>query len=430
MSAAVMDENHNSIPPRQLWRGAALNLASRAAAVVIGMIILVLVARQGPRVQGAFSLFVAIDGALVALGSGLGLLLAREAARMQDAFPARRLSVLLVAGAAIGVLCATLLLLASRLADREPFNWLWMLALSAPCLLLAPTVSGLWMGQGKLLPLNAVQVASPAAVLILLVAATAAGIPGLAGALGAWVLGKSLAGAAAARWALRWARHAPAASASGTTPLREASRFVALIAVANIASLANYRVTLFLLEGMRGLAIAGVYSVAAQVAELLWLLSWAITVSSYATIGSGEAASAAATTVRAVRAGMGAVLVAAPLLALVAWIALPSVMGESYRGSIAPMLVLFPGVIAYASASALSAYYTQHLGRPYWAAGIAGLSLALTTAAGLWCIPRWGAIGGALATSSGYLLAIAFAMRRFLRDAGLAWSVMFRGLPR
>ncbi|HWH74958.1 MAG TPA: teichoic acid transporter, partial [Methylibium sp.] len=59
--------------PPNLARGAALNLAARLAAVALGLAILVVVARLGPAVQGAFALFVAIEAGLLTLFSGLGL---------------------------------------------------------------------------------------------------------------------------------------------------------------------------------------------------------------------------------------------------------------------------------------------------------------------------------------------------------------------
>lgn len=407
-----------------LWRGAALNLLSRVATVTLGLAIVVLVARLGPQVQGAFSLFVAIESALLALGSGLGLLLAREASRAQGTLAPRRLRQGLVWAALAGLLAAALLAAASRLASADPYRALWLLALAGPCLLLAPTVNGLWMGQGRLVALNLAQVAAPALVLALLLALVGLDRAGLLGVLAAWAFGKALVGLAAAAWA--WARPAPGAgpgvAAQVPTPTGEAWRFVAVIALANVVSLANYRVTLFLLERFQGLSAAGVYSVSVQLAELLWLLSSAVTVSAYRRIGTPDAAQAAATTLRAVRMGLGAALAAAPLLGLVAWWVLPVLLGEAYRASLLPLAVLLPGVAAYAAASALSAYYTHQRGRPQWAAGIAGLSLLLTLALGVWAVPRWGAVGAALATSIAYAVAIGVAWTLFVRDAGLRWN--------
>lgn len=415
-----------------LMRGAAVNLSARVATVLLGLAILVLVARQGPQVQGAFSLFVAIEAALLALGSGLGLLLAREAAQGGGRLAPRRLPQALGWAVLAGVVAALLLALGSRLAAADPYRTLWLMALAAPFLLLAPTASALWMGQGRLRALNLAQVASPALVLALLVVTPSLGLShlmGLLGVLAAWALAKASVGVAAAGWALARPAVAVQDTAAPLPPMSAGAawRFVAVIALANVVSLANYRATLFLVERSQGLAAAGVYSVAVQMAELLWLLSSAVTVSAYQRIGTPEPGAAIATTLRAVRMGLGAAFAAAPLLAFAAWFVLPAVLGEAYRASLPALALLLPGVAAYAAASGLSAYYTHHRGQPHWAAGVAGLSLALTLALAAWAVPRWGALGAALATSLAYLVAIGVALGLFLRDTGLPWAALWRG---
>lgn len=408
-----------------LWRGTGLNLASRIATMALGLAILVVVARQGPQVQGAFALFVAIEAALLALGSGLGLLLAREVAQRHGAVPAARVRALLRVAVAAGALAALVLWAVSRWADASPYQWLWLMALAAPLLLLAPTANGLWMGQGRLVALNLSQVAAPLLVLALLLTAGIAGHAGALVVLATWTIGKGLVGLATATVA--WRAPSGAASTQALTPAPEALRFIVAIAVANVVSLANFRATLFVLERERGLAEAGVYSVALQVAELLWLLSQAVTVSAFPRIGAPEPAVAVATALHAVRIGVAAAAAAAPVLASLAWLVLPRVLGEVYRDALLPLLALAPGVAAYAAASALSAYFTHHRGRPHWAAGIAALSLAVTLSLAVVAVPRWGALGAALATSCAYLLAIAVALTLFRHDAGLSWRTIWRG---
>ena len=411
-------------PPLPLLHGAALNLAARIAVVVLGLASLVLVARLGPLVQGAFALFVAIESGLLALGSGLGLLLAREASQRHGALPAARVRQLLGVAVLLGLLAALLLAGWSALARAEPYRHLWLLALAAPALLLMPTATGLWMGQGRLLALNLPQVAAPALVVLALMLGGSLVESQVIWVLAAWVLAKVLVGlAAGAAAALGTARPLPAPE-TPLTPPSQAMRFVLLIGLANIVSLLNFRATLFLVERAQGLAAAGVYSVAVQVAELLWLLSSAVTVSAYQRIGAPDAARAAQITLRAVRINLLATLTAAPLLGLAAWWALPRVLGAAYADALLPLLLLLPGVAGYAAASSLSAWFTHQRGRPQWAAGIAGLSLLLTLLIAAFAVPRYGAAGAAVATSAAFLIAIGVALRSFLRDAGLPWRAL------
>ncbi len=409
--------------PPTLARGAALNLAARLAAVALGLAILVVVARLGPAVQGAFALFVAIEAGLLTLFSGLGLLLAREISHRLLP-PAPLLSALLRAALGLGAFAAVGLVAWSAVSDAEPYRHLWLLALAAPLLLWVPTASGLWLGEGRMAPLNAPQVAAPALVLLGLGAVALwrpAGATPVLAVLVAWVAAKALVGVATAVAATRDA----GAAAPDATTLRREWRFVAVIGLTNVVSLLNYRATLFLVERAEGLAAAGVYSVAVQVAELLWLLSSAVTVSAYRRIGAPDAEDAALTTLHAVRFNLLATAVAAPLLYAVAAWALPVVLGAAYATSLTPLALLLPGVAGYAAASSLSAWYTNHRGAPHWSAGIAGLSLALTLAIAAWAVPRLGAAGAALATSVAYAVSILVALRLFLRDTGLPWRALW-----
>ncbi len=402
--------------PRLLARGAALNLAARVATLLLGLAILVTVARFGPEVQGAFALFVAFESLLLTLFSGLGLLLAREISHHQ-AEPAPLLGALLRAAFALGLLAGAVLLAVSAVAETEPYRHLWLLALGAPLLLWVPTASGLWLGQGRMGPLNLPQVAAPLLVLAALLVLQQFGPAPVLAVLAAWVVGKTLVGLGTGAAASREAGWAP----TDGSALRKQWRFVVVIGVTNVVSLLNYRVTLFMLERQGGLAEAGVYSVAVQVAELLWLLSSSVTISAYHRIGAPDADQAAWTTLRAVRVNLLATLVAAPLLYAGAHLAVPAALGPAYQGALLPLALLLPGVAGYAAASSLSAYYTNHRGLPQWSAAVAGLSLGLTIAIAAWAIPRYGAAGAALATSVAYTLAIALALALFLRDAGLGW---------
>lgn len=408
------------------WRNAAENLACRVAAMGLGLAIMMQVARQGPQVQGAFSLFVALEAVLVAAGSGIGLVLARWAARKELGVGQLRRA--LAAAVVAGVIAGLGLVLASRTAASDPYRSLWLLGIGAPFLLLAPTVSGLWMGQGRLVALNTVLVGAPALALGLLLLAPVVG-GGLLTALMAWIIARAAVGLVAVGWTL-----AHPAIARGNAvdrgALRQVWRFVAMIAIANIVSLANFRATLFIVESARGLAEAGVYSVAVQVAELLWILSWAITAATYSRVGAGDPETAVSTTLRSVRWALGAAVLIAPVVGFGAWIAVPALLGEAYRQSLIPLACLLPGVAVYSAASALSAYYTQHRGHPHWAAWIASLSLGLTLAFSIWTVPRWGATGAALATSAAYLIAIGVALRCFVHDTGLHWGALRHGCHR
>jgi O-antigen/teichoic acid export membrane protein len=401
-----------------LAQGAAVNLAARVATMALALAVLVAVARMGPAVQGAFALFVAVESMLLTLGSGFGIALARRLSHHGDD-PAAPLRTALRAATLAGVVAALVLVVVAMAMPRAPYRDLWLLALAAPLLLWVPTASGLWLGRGQMGRLNAPQVAQPLAMLaaLALVASVAEG-DALRAVLVAWLLARVLVALATAVLALREAPGS-AATAAVEAPGAVDWRFVAAVGATNVVTVLNYRVPLFVVEREAGLEATGAYSVAVQLAELLWLLSSALSISAYRRIGEPGRERAARTALQAARIGVLAALAAAPLLwALAAW-AVPRVLGAGYEGVSTPLALLLPGVVAYAAASAVSAYFTNQLGRPGWAGRVAALSLVLNTLGCLWAVPRYGAAGAAASTSLSYLIAIAAAWAMFLRAAGL-----------
>jgi len=101
-------------------------------------------------------------------------------------------------------------------------------------------------------------------------------------------------------------------------------------------------------------------------------------------------------------------------------------MGQAYAASLIPLAALLPGVAAYAAASSLSAFYTNHLGRPHLSGAIAGLSLTVSFGLGWILVPLWGALGAGVASSLGYVIAIVVAYGVFLRHAELPVRALWR----
>jgi O-antigen/teichoic acid export membrane protein len=398
--------------PNSLAKGAALNLVGRVCTVLAGLLLMTLVARLGPSSQGIFALFVACEAGLLALFSGFGLWLARAHSQAPNASWAELHSTVVITALLVGALAGLALWSVALLHPQAPYDRLVLLAWAAPFLLIVPTVSGVWLGRGQLLPLNGFLLASPVVVLL---GVTVCGVwwPPLdvSRVLLAWVAGKSAVGLVALWWSYRsqgwrWPRW---------ELMSPAWRFAAVIGLTNVISLLNYRVNLFLVERLDGLAAAGIYSVAVTVAELLWLVSSAVTTAVYGRIGATDPTAAASSTLQAVRWGALGVLLASPFLLGVSWWAFPAVLGEAYRPAWWYLLLLLPGTLAYSSASGISAYFTNQRGQPWLAGGIALTSMLLNLMLSWWWIPLWGAAGAAMATSVSYGVAIVFGLGLFLQ---------------
>lgn len=408
-------------------RGAALNLSAKLLTIALSFGVMTIVARQGPHVQGAFALFAAIESALLSLGSGPGLWLAREVSRPESSLPhsvwtAWRWAI--GGGVAIGVILA-LVSLVAPVTDHSPYRWLWLLGMAAPFLLLSNVATCLWLGRGALVKMNAPSIAVPALALGGMLADVAVfGHASVLSIFTIWVVAKITVGIVVT--ALTWRETAWAKPEFVPTDVA-AWRFVGMIGLTNLISLANYRASLFLVEHFLGLSVTGVYSIAVQIAELLWLLSSSITLSAYHRIGVDvDRRDAIKTTLQVTSLNIFVTALAAPLVWLATTFVLPHWLGAEYAAASMPLLWLLPGIVAYAGASSLSAFFTHHLGKPQWSSRIAGLSLTIGTGLGLCLIPAWGVTGAAVATSVAYVMAMGVALRRFFR---LTSKVEFQKRP-
>ena len=275
-------------------RGTAINLATRLLAVGLVLLITAYTARLGTATQGAFALFTSVEGVLLALLSGFGVALARRISHHGDGAGAL-LGAVVVACVAIGVVAALVLWAASIVAGPA-YATLWLLALAAPLLLLAPNVAGVWLGEGRMAPMAAVSLAPPALTLLGLGLLLQLRAASLMQVLSAWVAAKVAVGLGVL-WIV-WRSGRLARPAFGA--LRSELPFVATIGVTNLIGLLNYRAGLFVVEATLGLSQTGIYSIATTVAELLWFVSGSLTRAVYSRIGTPDRSRAAATTLRVV----------------------------------------------------------------------------------------------------------------------------------
>ncbi len=403
-------------------RGTAINLATRLLAVGLVLLITAFTARLGTETQGAFALFTSVEGVLLALLSGFGIALARRISHHGEQ-PRELLGAVVLCCMAIGVLAGGVLWAVSVWGPAA-YSMLWLLALAAPVLLLAPNLAGVWLGEGRMAPMAAVSLAPPLLTLLGLAGLLLVQAASLPQVLAAWVVAKVVVGAGVIVILWRGGRLA----APGFGALRAELPFIATIGLTNLIGLLNYRVGLFVIERLLGLSATGVYSIAVVVAELLWFVSGSLTQAVYGRIGTPDRGRAAATTVRVVHLSLAALLVVAPLLWALAGVVIPFVLGPAYAAS-APLLGwLLPGVLVFGGASALSAYFTNHAGRPQVPAQVAALSLALNALLSWTLVPRMGMAGAALTASLSYGTAVLVLALRFAAHARLpAAAVLLPG---
>ena len=281
------------------------------------------------------------------------------------------------------------------------------------------TLSGVLLGIARVRLWNYLQLASPLLTLVAMLVLVVGLDAGVRGAVGGWA-GAQLATALLALALTRdlWLPLAlPTLGRHGFAILR----LGLLMGAVQVVNLVSYRIELFILRSYRSLADVGVYSIAMQAAESMWLVAAAVATAVTAPAVHESEGRAGRLIARAAARGLLYTAAVALAVGAAAPLVIPLALGDDFAGAVAPLAVLLPGVVAYAPVSILVVYLSVRRGRPKLSLAVSLLSLVLTTAGSVVLIPPLGVTGAALASSVGYAAGGLLAWAFFVRLAGLSW---------
>jgi O-antigen/teichoic acid export membrane protein len=279
------------------------------------------------------------------------------------------------------------------------------------------TASGVLLGLGRIRAWNYIQLASP----LLTVVGTLALVVGLGGqvraALAAWTAAHLVTAALAlylTRDIWRPFRLEPLLDGASQTLVRLALAMGAL----QVISLIGYRIELVVLEAIKGVDAVGVYSIANQAAESLWLIAAAIATAVTAPVVHADEREAVAIVRRSIWKALLYTAAAGIAIAATAPFVIRFALGDAFRGATTPLLLLLPGAIAYAPVQILVVYLSVRRGQPRLALLAGVVAMVGTLAAAVPFVAAFGASGAAAASATGYAC-----------GAAVAW-VLFRRLSR
>jgi O-antigen/teichoic acid export membrane protein len=263
------------------------------------------------------------------------------------------------------------------------------------------TASGVLLGLARIRAWNYIQLASPLLTLV----GTLIFVVWLNGEVHAALLAWTGAHVVTAALALVLTRDVwrpfdlpPLLDGQGRTLVRLALTMGA----SQVIALIGYRGELFVLEALKGVDAVGVYSIANQAAESLWLIGAAIATAITApAVHSGER-EAGALVKRSVAKSVLYTAAAAAVVAVAAPFAIPFALGDAFDGAVTPLLLLLPGAVAYAPVQVLVVYLSVRHGRPRLALTAGLVAMAVTIGASFPLIAALGASGAAAASGIGY----------------------------
>jgi O-antigen/teichoic acid export membrane protein len=265
------------------------------------------------------------------------------------------------------------------------------------------TISGVLLGKARIRLWNVIQLLSPVLALASLLVFVAGFDTGVTGALVGWGLSNLLTAVfalVAARdlwWPVHWQRLFDTA---GRTILRLAL----VMGAVQVVNLISYRAELFVLGRESGNAAVGIYSIALQSVESMWLVPAAIATAVTApVVAAQDDRHASALIARSSAKALGLALLIAGAVAAIAPFLIPAVFGKQFKGSVVPLELLLPGVVVYAPVTVLVVYLSVRRAEPWWTLAVSIVSMVVTVGAAVLLIPHHGARGAAAGSTAGYV---------------------------
>jgi O-antigen/teichoic acid export membrane protein len=184
-------------------------------------------------------------------------------------------------------------------------------------------------------------------------------------------------------------------------------------ALGDLTNALSYRLDVLLVVWLAGTSAAGVYSLATQLMEPLWLLATSTAGGLLIGFrGQDERVRRRSTARGSRRVG---ILTTVGVLGVVGLMPVVSALaGPGFEGAVVIGAFLGPGIVFLAVARVLAAYQTS-MGRLWLGSAIATVAVTIAVLGGLILIPSMGAIGAAIVASSSYGFAC------------LLWLISFRG---
>ena len=301
----------------------------------------------------------------------------------------------------LGVGGAALILVAG--ATINAFG-LRLAAIAAPALapnILSACLSGVLLGRARIRLWNYIQLLPPVLTLAGMLVVVVGLKRGVDGAVAVWTIAYVLT-AVFALFATRdlWLPLSTARILDRCG--RAIARLAFAMGVVQIVNLIGYRVELFVLEHYKGLGQVGVYSIAMQAAEAIWLIPAAVASAVTGPVVH-ESEDGAARLIRNA-CGKGLLYTTGVALAIggAAPFVIPLLFGDAFRGAVRPLVLLLPGVVAYAPVTILVVYLTVRRARPRLSLVVSVIGLVVTAAMSVVLIPPYGPSGAAIASAIGY----------------------------
>jgi O-antigen/teichoic acid export membrane protein len=405
-----------AVPERRLRTDVLLMLGAKAAAMVLNVVSTVIVARAlGVEGRGAVAVAFSLTLLLVQFGT-LGMVTANPYFAARDAAARARIAAnsiwLALAVGALGIVGGVVIKVVAP-SVTQGLGWAELLVAVAgiPAALAALFLQSILLGEGRTIGMNAIEVAAGLLAVIAL-AVVLLGFDG--GVLAAIAVTTGGYVAAAAGFAAAHVRHRWELLRPDRTLARSMLKYGFRIYVATLIAFVVVRLDLLLVNAYLGEREAGLYSVAAALAQGMYVIPAVVGVNLFPRIARGGPDEMSAAVFRSFFLLYAGFCV---LSAALAPVAIPVLFGSGFDDAVALYWWLVPGIFCLGMLTVLSNHFAGR-GFPLEAMLVWFIGLAVNVAMNLALLDAHGTWIASLSASVAYAILLMLHMRMFARDVG------------
>jgi len=205
--------------------------------------------------------------------------------------------------------------------------------------------------------------------------------------------------------------------------LRQALGLGGGVQIAYVLMLSTQRADLLLVHSLRGSVETGIYSVALTVAQVATYAAASIAAAAFPRLAAVESGAFIRSVARVARAGAAVGIMSAVLLGCVAPILIPVIFGSAFSAAVQPALLLLVGSVFWGVQWSLTRAAIAS-GSARTAIGSFGASLVVMIGGGVLVVPRFGAVGAAIAATAANGIGLLVAARWYLHVGGNARALI------